>query len=169
MTRVSLKGICDAALEKISARARPFYFYSMLRRVNARRQNEIADLMAACSDYSFPFLNLLIFGSKASDFVRTKRRMRGLGQAELAVIEKAVPQFEAAFWSAARSYADDARASMVTEAYVRRILANPKVAAYVRVAHPKVFRDLSRLKFKCAATELTGAVAASRTAHSSTR
>jgi hypothetical protein len=34
---------------------------------------------------------------------------------------------------------------MVTEAYVRRILANPKVADFVRSGHPKVFRKLNRL------------------------
>ena len=157
MTRATTKGICAAVLEKIGLRARPLYFYSMLRRVNSRRQDEIADLMAACSDYSLPFLNLLVFGSKASDFVRAKRRMRGLSQAELAVIEGVVPQLEAAFWGAARSYADDARASMVTEAYVRRIFSNPNVAAYVGAAHPRVFRSLVRLGFKCPATRPKGA------------
>lgn len=147
MSRVVTKHICKVALDKIGGRSRPFYFYSLLRRVNARRQNEIADLMTACSDYSFSLLNLLIYASKATDFVREKRRMRGLSVAELTLIENVVPPLEAAFWKATKSYADDARALMVTDAYIRKILGNPEVVAYVRGVHPKVFRDLKRLGF----------------------
>lgn len=151
MARLVTKGICDAALEKIGAKTKSFQFYSMLRRVNAGRQNEIANLMAACADYSFSLLGVLTFGSKAHHFIRAKRRMRGVSRAELALIEKTVPPLEAAFWTAARSYADDARALMVTEAYVRRIIANPGVAARVRAAHPTTFLDLNRLGLNCAA------------------
>jgi len=145
MTRVTTKGICEPALRKIGADTGEFYFYSMLRRVNARRQNEIADLMVACSDFSFSFLNVLVFASNARDFVRGKRRMRGLSRAELELIEEVILSLETAFWKAAQSYANDARALMVTEAYVRRILNNPELLATVRSRHPNVLRELGRL------------------------
>ena len=149
MKRGTTKGICSAALEKIGPDRREHYFYSMLRRVNGGRQNEIADLMVACSDYSFSFLNVLIFASNASDFVRGKRRMRRLNKAELEMIEMVMPPLEGAFWKAAESYADDARSLMVTEAYVRRILGNAQIADLVRSGHPKVFRKLNRMGFVC--------------------
>ena len=155
MKRGTTKGICSAALEKMGPDRREHYFYSMLRRVNGRRQNEIADLMVACSDCSFSFLNVLIFASNATDFVRAKRRMRGLNKAELEMIEKVMPPLEDAFWRAAKSYADDARSLMVTEAYVRRILGNPQVADFVRSDHPKVFRKLNRMGVVCPQAERT--------------
>jgi len=149
MKRGTTKGICSAALAKIGPDSREHYFYSMLRRVNDRRQSEITDLMAACSDYSFSFLNILVFASKPADFVRDKRRMRGLSKAELEMIEKVVPPLERAFWQAAKPYADDARSLMVTEAYIRRILGNAQIADLVRSVHPKVFRKLNRMGFVC--------------------
>jgi len=152
MSRVVAKGICQAAQEKIGL-LQQGYYYSVLRRVNSTRQTQIADLMAACADYSYSLLYLLIFASKRSDFVRGKRRVRGLSKAELAKIENVFPRIEDAFRRSARSYADDARALMLTEAYVRRILANPRIAAYVRSAHPSVFGDLKRLGMDLSAAE----------------
>jgi hypothetical protein len=65
------------------------------------------------------------------------------------MIEKVVPPLEGAFWRAAKSYADDARSLLVTEAYIRRILGNVQIADLVRSGHPKVFRKLNRMGFVC--------------------
>lgn len=145
MSRASTKGISEAALEKIQGGIKRPSFYSALRRVNAQRQEQIADIMTACSDYTDYLLNILIAASKSSDFVDTKRRMRGLGAHEQAEIDKVFPPIEDAFRKSTLSYADDARALAVTEAYVRRMLANPRIAAYIRAAHPDVTRELRRV------------------------
>jgi len=145
MPRASTKGISEAALQKVRGHVKAPSFYSTLRRVNGRRQDQIADLMAACSDYTNCFLNLLIAASKGLDFIQPKKRMRGIGAGEQAEIEKIFPPVEEAFRKSCLSYAEDARALAVTEAYVRRMLANPRIAAYVQSVHPALSRELRRL------------------------
>ena len=145
MPRASTTGISEVALQKMRGHVKRQSFYSILRRVNAQRQDQIADIMTACSDYTYCFLNLLIAASRNSDFVRPKRRMRGISAGEQADIERVFPPIEEAFRKSALSYADDARALAVTAAYVGRMFANPRIAAYVQTAHPVLARELRRL------------------------
>lgn len=145
MPRASTKGISEAALQTMPGHVKSQSFYSTLRRVNAQRQEQIADIMLACSDYTYCFLNLLIAASRRLDFLQPKKRMRGINASEQADIERVFPPIEDAFRKACLSYAEDARALAVTEAYLRRLFANPRIAAYVHTAHPVLSRELRRL------------------------
>jgi hypothetical protein len=72
--------ICVRALEQIGPDPRYPGFYSSLRRVKHRRQEQIAKLMFMSADYSLSFMQLLIAASKRSDFVKRKIRTRGISR-----------------------------------------------------------------------------------------
>ena len=149
MRQSGKEGICPGALKKIGPDPKYPGFYSLLRRVKPQRQQQIADLMSMSADHSLSFLNLLIAGSKESDFVGKKRRTRGISRQELATIEKSFRSLENSFRSLAPAYPDNAYALVVTEAYLRGLLNNARVASYLNSVHPEIFEDLKGLRISC--------------------
>lgn len=134
--------ICARALEQIGPDPRYPGFYSSLRRVKHRRQEQIAELMFMSADYSLSFMQLLIAASKRSDFVKRKIRTRGISRHQQAAIEKTFRPLEEAFRRLAASYSDDAYAVVVTTAYFRRVLRNVRITSYLNAVHPAIFEEL---------------------------
>jgi hypothetical protein len=113
--------------------------------VNPRRQEEIAEIMALSGNRCRSFLRLLILASKESDFVRSKKTPRGVRPNEVKLIEREIGSLEEAFRAAAATYADDAYALVLTEAYFRSLLKNARIATYLRSVWPKLFAKVSEL------------------------
>lgn len=134
--------ICVRALEQIGPDLRYPGFYSSLRHVKHRRQEQIAKLMFMSADYSLSFMQLLIAASKRSDFVKRKIRTRGISRHQQTAIEETFRPLEEAFRRSAASYSDDAYAAVVTTAYLRRVLRNVRIASYLNAVYPEIFEEL---------------------------
>ncbi len=134
--------ISAIALEKIGSEARVPGFYCLLRRVKHPRQEQIAELMSLSADHTLNFLRLLIAASKSSDFVKKKKRTRGITRNEEAAIEKTFRSLEGIFQTSAASYSDDAHAASLTIAYLRRLLNNGRIENYINAIYPELFKEL---------------------------
>jgi hypothetical protein len=145
MQRAIKSNISDRAFELLGPDPRYPEFYALLRRVNDRRQEQIAQLMFMSADYTVSFLRLLIAASKHSDYIKEKRPPRGISQRELAAIERTIQPLEEEFRRSAASYSDDAWAVAVTSAYVRKLLRNDRIASYLSAVYPKIFDELSAI------------------------
>jgi hypothetical protein len=137
------KGISPRALEKIGPDLRAQGFYSALRHVKPQRQEQIAELMSISADRSISFLSLLIAASTGSELVGKKRHARGISHQELAKIERSFRPLENLFRSLAPAYPGNAYALAITEAYLRRVLRNGRVASYLNSVHREMFEDLA--------------------------
>jgi hypothetical protein len=139
MRAPNTKGISPRALKQIGSDHHFPQFYSTLRRLKPRRQEQIADLMAMSADRRLSFLTLLVSASKQSDFVGRKKRTRGISRRQLTEIEETMRRLEAQFRSSAPAYRENANALVVTEAYLRRILQNVQIANYIKSVHREIF------------------------------
>lgn len=116
---------------------------SLLRRVSARRQEEIAEIMTLSADWSLSFLRLLVLASKERDFVRDMETPRGVQPYEMKLIEREIASLEEAFRTATAAYANTAYALVLTEAYLRSLVKNARIAAYLRSVWPKLFAKIN--------------------------
>ena len=141
----SRHGPFSRGLEEIGGSLQAARCRSLLRRVSPRRQEEIAETMALSADRSLSFLRLLILASNERDCVRSKKAPRGVRPNEMKLIAHEIGSLEEAFRAATATYADDAYALVLTEAYLRFLLKNARIAAYLRSVWPKLFAKISQL------------------------
>jgi len=137
------KGISPRALEKVGPDTKYPGFYAMLRRVTPQRQEQIAEMMSMSADRTLSFLNLLIAASKDTDFVGKKWRTRGISRAEQAELVRTIQPLEELFRLSAPAFPGNAYVLAVTEAYLRRILRNDRVASYLCSVHPEILQELA--------------------------
>jgi len=116
---------------------------SLLRRVSARRQEEIAEIMTLSADRSLSFLRLLVLVSKEPDFIRGKETPRGVQPHEMKLIEREIASLEEAFRTATAAYANDAYVLALIEAYLRSLVKNARIAAYLRSVWPRLFAKIN--------------------------
>jgi DNA invertase Pin-like site-specific DNA recombinase len=143
--RPSQDGRSAGGLGKIGGSSQASECGSLLRRVSPGRQEEIAEIMAMSADRSLSFLRLLVLASKKGDFVRSRKMPRGVRPNEMKLIAREIGSLEEAFRAAAATYPDDAYALVFTEAYLRSLLKNARIAAYLRSVQPKLFAETSQL------------------------
>jgi uncharacterized protein YbgA (DUF1722 family) len=117
----------------------------MLRRVKAKRQREIADIMYKSANYTFAFMELLIAASKIGDFNDVKIRTRGVSRNELATIERTFSELENDFRCLAPYYREGTIAFLVSLAYARKFFENENIAKYLRTFYPSHYDNLKHL------------------------
>ena len=134
-------GLSPRALDITGEHSRHSEYRSLLRRETAFRQVEIAQTMALSADRTLSFLRLLVLASKEYDYVRPKRIPRGLRRRELKLIEHELGPLEQHFRAACSGYREDAYALVLTQAYLRSLLKNPRAPAYLRAVHRRFLRS----------------------------
>lgn len=142
MRRANTNNISANVLDRIGPDARGAGIFRLLRRVNCPRQEQIAEIMFLVADFTLNFARLLVEASKPADFVRKKRHAKGVTRAEAGAIEETVLALEKKLRNSAATYPDDARAIVITAAYIRRILSNSRVASYLIAVHPEIITEL---------------------------
>lgn len=148
MLEADLSGVCQEALDTLHGRQIPKCVAREMARMKPSRQQEMAEIMVICNDFTIPFARALLLTTHVNELNDThsnhnvgriipKRDRIAMGN-ELKSLLSEIRSFRA-------NYADDASCLIVAIGYVRSLLANPAVASFLSRHYPETEEQLREL------------------------
>lgn len=142
-----LDGICSEAAETLKDKRVGNDAFSVLRKMKAVRQTEVAGLMVAANNYSRRFAQLLLTGTR-TELLAAPERVRppkGLAATQKAMLEQETDALLREYKAVDESYGTDVLLLSVSCGYIERLLANARVQRYLSKRYPDILQQLQQL------------------------
>jgi hypothetical protein len=119
----------------------------LLRRVNAVRQVEIAELMVGTNSYSKAYVEALLLATPEDQLVHaTKpRKPKGLSTENLAKIEQEMETLQRDLKAVEQSYGQNVLSLTVARSYVRKLLDNTGIQRFLNAQYADVLQEFTAL------------------------
>ena len=142
-----LDGICSEAAETLKDKRVGNDAFSVLRKMKAVRQTEVAGLMVAANNYSRRFAQALLSGTRAELLAAPERVRPPKGEAatQKAMLEQETDALLREYKAVDESYGIDVLLLSVSCGYVKRLLANTRVQRYLSKRYPDILTQLQQL------------------------
>jgi len=146
-----LEQICPEVVELLKDKHPPITVFSVLRKMASLRQIEAAELMVAMNKYTLAYARSLLAATPQSQLVAPDKpkRVRGLTDDQMALMEKESASLEREFKAVEQSYGADHLDLVLTKGYLAKILANARVVRYLAQNHQELlaeFQSISEVK-----------------------
>jgi RepB plasmid partitioning protein/ParB/Sulfiredoxin domain len=142
-----LEGICAEVVELLRDKHPPISTFSVLRKMAPLRQIESAELMVAMNKYTLGYARSLLAATPQSQLVEPHKpkRVRGLTDDQMALMEKESASLEREFKVVEQSYGADHLDLVLTKGYLAKILANARIVRYLAQNHQELLTELQRI------------------------
>lgn len=152
-----LDGICAEAVELLKDRHATPGALRELRRVTPMRQIEMAELMAASSNFTVAYAKCLIAATPQDQLLQpdSQKESTGLKPEDLSRIEREMHVLEADFRRIEGSHGQNMLKLVLAVGYLRRVLDNAAVVKYLSRKHADLLAELTRI---VETTDLVGPV-----------
>jgi hypothetical protein len=142
-----LEGICPEVAEMFKDRYVATHTFSELKKMNAMRQIEVAEVMIAMNKFTARYARSLLLATPQSQLIEPvkAKKAKGLTEDQIALMERESAGLEREFKIAEQSYGTDHLDLVLTTGYVRKLLTNASVVRYLSQHHREIFAELQKL------------------------
>jgi hypothetical protein len=135
-----LDGICTEAADILKDKNIAIQTFSELKKMAPLRQIEAAELMVAMNKYTISYAKSLLAATPQSQLVESTKpkRVKGLSQEQIALMECESVNLEREFRIAEKSYGTDHLDLVLTTGYLGKLIGNSRIARYLGQHHRKL-------------------------------
>jgi len=115
----------------------------LLRRVNAVRQVEIAELMVGANSYSKAYVEALILATPEDQLLPAvkPKKPKGLSAENLAKLEQEMEVMQRDLKAVEKSYGQEVLRLTVARSYIRKLLENPEIKQFLNARYAEVLNE----------------------------
>jgi ParB-like chromosome segregation protein Spo0J len=145
--RKLLDGICPEVAEILKDRHVAIHTFAELKKMVPLRQIEAAELMIAMNNYTISYAKSLLAATVPDQLADPSKpkRIRGLSDDQVALMERESINLEREFKLAERSYGTDHLDLVLTTGYVAKVLANARVVRFLAQHHGDILAEFQKL------------------------
>jgi ParB-like chromosome segregation protein Spo0J len=145
--RKLLDGICSEVAEILKDRHVAVHTFAELKKMVPLRQIEAAELMIAMNNYTISYAKSLLAATVSDQLVDPSKpkRIRGLSDDQVALMERESVNLEREFKLAEKSYGTDHLDLVLTTGYVTKVVANARVVRFLAQHHGEILAEFQKL------------------------
>jgi RepB plasmid partitioning protein/ParB-like nuclease domain len=142
-----LEGICSEAAELLRDKHVPMNAFVELRKMLPLRQIEAAQLMVAMNKYALDYAKSLLAATPAEQLVEPTRpkRIKGLTEEQMALMERESVGLEREFSIAEKSYGTDQLDLVIINAYVARLVNNAPIVNFLARNYREILGEFQKI------------------------
>jgi ParB-like chromosome segregation protein Spo0J len=142
-----LDGICAEVAEILKDKQIAIQTFTELKKMMPLRQIEAAELMVAMNKYTISYAKSLLAATPQSQLVESTKpkRVKGLSQAQIALMEQESVNLEREFKIAEKSYGTDHLDLVLTIGYLGKMIGNARVVRYLAQHHREILAEFQRI------------------------
>jgi S-adenosylmethionine/arginine decarboxylase-like enzyme len=142
-----LDGICPEVVDILKDKHIAIHTFVELRRMLPLRQIEAAELMVAMNKYTISYAKSLLAATPQSQLVEpTKpKRVKGLTEEQVALMERESINLEREFRLAEKSYGTDHLDLVLINGYLGKLIGNAQVVRYLAQHHREILTEFQKL------------------------
>ncbi len=140
MKRNLLKGICPEVVEILKDKIVGFAVFRELRKMKSIRQIESVKLMDSANNYTVNYARMLVIATPQDQLIapNKSKRLNGLNAEQLSRMEAEMQQLQKEFILIEESYGNDVMQHTLIKSYLRTLLQNNKIKAYLKRTHDEI-------------------------------
>jgi len=144
--RSLLDGICPEVAELLKDRHVAYNTFGELKKMGPMRQIEAAELMIAMNNYTVNYAKSLLAVTPQDQLANTEapKRVRGLTDDQIALMEKESISLDREFKIAEKSYGTDHLDLVLANGYLSKVLANARVVRYLAQHHRDILSEFQK-------------------------
>jgi ParB-like chromosome segregation protein Spo0J len=142
-----LDGICPEVAETLKDKHIAIQTFIELKKMMPLRQIEAADLMVAMNKYTIGYARSLLAATPQSQLVEATKpkRVKGLSDEQIALMEQESLNLEREFKIAEKSYGTDHLDLVLTVGYLAKVMGNARVVRYLAQHHREILAEFQKL------------------------
>jgi ParB-like chromosome segregation protein Spo0J len=142
-----LEGICTEVAEILKDKHIAINTFSELKKMVPLRQIEAAELMVAMNKYTVGYAKSLLAATPQAQLVESSKpkRVKGLTDEQVALMERESVNLEREFRIAEQSYGIDHLDLVLTTGYLGALLGNPRVVRYLAQHQREILVEFQKL------------------------
>jgi ParB-like chromosome segregation protein Spo0J len=142
-----LDGICQEAAEILKDKHVAIATFTELRRLVPLRQIEAAELMVAMNKFTTNYAKSLVAATPQDQLVAADKpkQVKGLSEEQITLMERESVSLQREFRIAEKSYGADHLDLVLSNGYVRKLLANARVVRYLAQHHGDILTEFQKL------------------------
>jgi RepB plasmid partitioning protein/ParB-like nuclease domain len=145
-----LEGICPEVVDLLKDKHIGTQTFVELRKMAPLRQLEASELMIAMNTYTINYAKALVAATPQSQLIESTKpkRIKGLTEEQLALMERESGNLEREFRVAEKSYGTDHLDLVLTNGYLGKLIGNARVVRYLAQHHREILSEFQRLAEK---------------------
>ena len=142
-----LDGICGEVIGLFKDKMCPMAVFDVLRKMNPLRQVEAAEFLINANNFSVSYASAILAGTPQAQLAtaQTPKRLRGMTAEAIARMERELSRLQEAISSIQESYGQDHLHLTVVKGYLRKLIANERVARYLAHYQPDLLIEFQKI------------------------
>ena len=140
-----LVGICPEAADLLRDKHVPLNAFTELRRLKPMRQIVAAEMMVAMNRYSTGYAKSIVAGTPADQLVERRKPVRGLTDAQVALMERESAELDREFKLIEQDYGRDHLDLVLASGYITRLLGNARVVRHLAQHHADLLSEFQKI------------------------
>lgn len=142
-----LNGICPEVVELLKDKHVSVHNFAVLKKMNAIRQIEAAELMIAMNNYTTGYAKSLLIATPQSQLVERKKpkKVKGLTDEQIALMERESANLDREFKIVEESYGNDHLNLVLAAGFLRKLLSNARIVRYLAQWHEEILAEFRKL------------------------
>ena len=142
-----LDGICAEVAEILKDKHIAIQTFTELKKMMPLRQIEAAELMVAMNKYTISYAKSLLAATPQSQLVESTKpkRVKGLNEEQIALMERESVNLEREFKIAEKSYGTDHLDLVLTSGYLGKLIGNARVVRYLAQHHREILAEFQKI------------------------
>ena len=145
--RKLLEGICSEVAEILKDKHIAIASFSELKKMAPLRQIEAAELMVAMNNYTISYAKSLLAATPPTQLVDPSKpkRIRGLSEDQMALMERESVNLEREFKLAEKTYGTDHLDLVLTNGYIGKLITNARIVRYLAQHASDILTEFQKL------------------------
>jgi len=142
-----LEGICKEASDILKNRYMSPKAFSVIRKMKPMRQIEVAELLAAASNFSVPYIKALLAATHPDMLVDPDKSkiVEGLTPEQVSKMEKEMEALQRDLKSVEETYGNEVLNLVLARGYLTKLLNNARVVRYLSQHCPEILNELQTI------------------------
>lgn len=142
-----LDGICPEAAALLEDKQVSIHAFWALKKMMPMRQIEAAEVMVAMNKFTINYARTLLAATPDSQLVSTRkpRKVNGLTDEQLAVMQRETANLDREFRLVEQSYGADHLDLVLAKGYLAKLVGNERVAHYLDQHHREILAEFMRI------------------------
>ncbi|MCK3776678.1 chromosome partitioning protein ParB [Ensifer sesbaniae] len=140
-----LDGICPEAIEMLKDKHVPINTIGQLKKMKSMRQIEAAQLMIAMNKFTITYAQSLVAATPDSLLVRPKKKIGGLSESQIAMMEREAATLDREFRTIEQDYGADHLDLVLAGGHLTRLLGNARVVRYLAQFYPDILSEFQKI------------------------
>lgn len=140
-----LVGICPEAADLLRDKHVPLNAFTELRRLKPMRQIVAAEMMVTMNRYSTGYAKSIVAGTPADQLVERRKPVRGLTDAQVALMERESAELDREFKLIEQDYGRDHLDLVLASGYITRLLGNARVVRHLAQHHADLLSEFQKI------------------------